>query len=358
MLEKKKEMCILVSIIIPAYNAEKYIEETLDSILQQTYTDFEIILVDDGSKDNTIKIMQNYQTGEKAIEKNIKITVISGCHEGAAAARNKGMEIAVGQYFLFFDSDDIMQPGYLYEMVKHIDDENIDMVIGRAEKIDENGNQLEEPPKIINMAWEGNYSTENIYDLSEIGDYADTVTGTKLYKSSIIFSHGLTFDNVKIADDVAFFLKYAYFCNNIYVTNDAVMKYRIVSGSLSHNASNDDLEVIDSFKAAEQYISKMPGIRPRTFYYLIQNMKIKDYYAWSLHYISPSASSRTLRKRLFKKFHKEILKEGKKYKKYLSEKRKREVREAEKRYRLRFLYLNGLYIAIKRKRKIKESEYI
>ena len=59
-------MCILVSIIIPAFNAEKYIEETLDSILQQTYTDFEIILVDDGSEDNTIKIMQNYQTGEKA----------------------------------------------------------------------------------------------------------------------------------------------------------------------------------------------------------------------------------------------------------------------------------------------------
>ncbi len=56
----------MVSIIIPAFNAEKYIEETLDSILQQTYTDFEIILVDDGSEDNTIKIMQNYQTGKSA----------------------------------------------------------------------------------------------------------------------------------------------------------------------------------------------------------------------------------------------------------------------------------------------------
>ena len=62
-------MCILVSIIIPAFNAEKYIEETLDSILQQTYTDFEIILVDDGSEDNTIKIMQNYQTGGKSAQK-------------------------------------------------------------------------------------------------------------------------------------------------------------------------------------------------------------------------------------------------------------------------------------------------
>lgn len=63
--KKKKEMCILVSIIIPAFNAEKYIEETLDSILQQTYHNFEIILVDDGSDDNTMNIMQEYQSGQK-----------------------------------------------------------------------------------------------------------------------------------------------------------------------------------------------------------------------------------------------------------------------------------------------------
>ena len=83
-------MCILVSIIIPAFNAEKYIEETLDSILQQTYTDFEIILVDDGSEDNTIKIMQNYQTGEKAPKNKINITKATVYNEGASCAKNKG----------------------------------------------------------------------------------------------------------------------------------------------------------------------------------------------------------------------------------------------------------------------------
>lgn len=352
-------MCILVSIIIPAFNAEKYIEETLDSILQQTYHNFEIILVDDGSDDNTMNIMQEYQSGQKRkAGQNIRITMVTGNHSGAATARNQGMSVALGEYFLFFDADDIMTPDYLENMVKHMDDAEVDMVIGHAEKIDKDGKLLEMPPKIISIVWEGIYNTDNIFDLIEIGNYADTVTGTKLYKSNIILNHNLTFDDVKVADDVAFFLKYAYFCSYIYVSDNAVMKYRIASGSLSHNASNDDLDVINSFKAAEQYICRMPGLRPRSFNYLLQNMKIKDYYAWSLHYMSPAISSRTLRKRLFKRFHKEIIKEGKRYKKYLNHSRREEVKKAEKRYKLRFWYLNRLYIAIKRKKKIKESEYI
>ena len=67
-------MCILVSIIIPAFNAEKYIEETLDSILQQTYHNFEIILVDDGSDDNTMNIMQEYQSGQKRSAVCVKLS--------------------------------------------------------------------------------------------------------------------------------------------------------------------------------------------------------------------------------------------------------------------------------------------
>ena len=126
----------------------------------------------------------------------------------------------------------------------------------------------------------------------------------------------------------------------------------------SNDTSNDDLDVIKSFRNIEKYLASIPGIKDDSFNYLLQNMKIKDYYAWSLHYISPSASSRTLRKRLFKKFHREILKDGKKYKKYLSTGRLTELEETEKRYRLSFLYLSSIYIAFKRKTKRKESEYI
>lgn len=348
----------MISIIIPAYNAEKYIKETLDSIISQDYKDFEIILVDDGSTDNTASIMQDYQAGKQNDERSVKITVMHTAHNGVASARNIGMSIAIGQYFMFFDADDIMEPECLDEMAGCIEYEDVDMVIGQSLKIDENGNALDSPPAILSLPWEGRYNTDNPINLRTIGDYADTVTGTKLYKSSIILNNRLAFDNVKIADDVAFFLKYIYFCSSIYVLNDVLVKYRVTSGSLTHNASNDDLDVIKSFKNIERYLAAIPGIKDDSFNYLLQNMKIKDYYAWSLHYISPSASSRTLRKRLFKKFHKELLKDGKKYKKYLSVDRLAELEEAEKRYRLSFLYLSCIYIAFKRKTKSKESEYI
>ena len=214
----------MISIIIPAYNAEKYIKETLDSIIAQDYKDFEIILVDDGSTDNTASIMQDYQSGKQSNENDIQIIIMHTSHNGVASARNIGMSVATGQYFMFFDADDIMEPCCLDEMVGCIEYEEVDMVIGQSSKIDENGDPLSLPPAISSLPWEGRYNTNNVISLRDIGDYADTVTGTKLYKSSIILNNRLTFDNVKIADDVAFILKYVYFCCSIYLLNYVVVK--------------------------------------------------------------------------------------------------------------------------------------
>ena len=91
----------MISIIIPAYNAEKYIKETLDSIIAQDYKDFEIILVDDGSTDNTASIMQDYQSGKQSNENDIQIIIMHTSHNGVASARNIGMSVATGQYFMF-----------------------------------------------------------------------------------------------------------------------------------------------------------------------------------------------------------------------------------------------------------------
>lgn len=91
---------VKISIIIPVYNVEKYLHECLDSIINQTFTDIEIICVDDGSTDKSSEILEEYEQKDK------RFTVISQPNKGVSAARNRGMQQAKGKYIMFVDSDD------------------------------------------------------------------------------------------------------------------------------------------------------------------------------------------------------------------------------------------------------------
>lgn len=100
----KKE---LLSVIIPAYNAEKYIKRCLESVFRQTYTNYEVIVIDDGSTDATKAIL------DKIVGENQRLSVYSTVHLGVSAARNKGLEVARGDYIAFVDADDEVSPFYL-----------------------------------------------------------------------------------------------------------------------------------------------------------------------------------------------------------------------------------------------------
>lgn len=103
------------SIIIPAYNAEAYLKRCLDSILSQNYSDYEVIVIDDGSTDGTASILKQYP----------QVKIISQTNHGMASARNRGMEMAQGDYILFVDSDDRLCPNALAILVPHLDGEDI-----------------------------------------------------------------------------------------------------------------------------------------------------------------------------------------------------------------------------------------
>ena len=103
-----------VSIIVPVYQVEKYIRQCIDSILAQTFTDFELILVDDGSKDNSGKICDEYA------EKDKRIRVIHKENDGLSGARNKGLDNASGNYFMFVDGDDYISPNMAECLYKKI----------------------------------------------------------------------------------------------------------------------------------------------------------------------------------------------------------------------------------------------
>lgn len=110
----------LVSIIMPAYNAEKYIKESIESVLAQTYKNWELIIIDDCSKDGTINIIKQYQIFDN------RIRVISlKCNAGVADARNRGMELAKGRYIAFLDSDDLWLDIKLEEQIRFMQQKQI-----------------------------------------------------------------------------------------------------------------------------------------------------------------------------------------------------------------------------------------
>lgn len=110
-----------VSIIVPVYNVEKYLRECLDSILDQTFKDFELILVDDGSNDKSGEICDEYA------EVHSNITVVHQKNQGQAAARNKGVKISKADWIMFVDSDDVIHPQLLQFLIKSTEEENVNI---------------------------------------------------------------------------------------------------------------------------------------------------------------------------------------------------------------------------------------
>lgn len=113
---------MLVSIIIPIYNNDKYLEKCLDSVLQQKYDSMEIILVDDGSTDDSLLICKEYAKNDK------RIKVIENPHMGSIEARRSGMLAATGQYCMFVDSDDWIADDLLSSLGAYIEDGSFDMI--------------------------------------------------------------------------------------------------------------------------------------------------------------------------------------------------------------------------------------
>ena len=104
----------LVSILTPAYNSAAYVAETVESVRQQTCTDFELLIVDDGSTDDTLEIVQALAAGDA------RVKILPSPHAGPAVARNIGLQHASGQFLALLDSDDVWDPSYLSLSLIHI----------------------------------------------------------------------------------------------------------------------------------------------------------------------------------------------------------------------------------------------
>lgn len=172
-------MSCMISVIVPVYQVEKYLRRCVDSILNQTFEDYEVILVDDGSKDSSGKICDEYS----ALDTRIK--VIHQENRGLSGARNTGIAAAKGEWIIFVDSDDYIAENMLNDLYKAVTDNNVLMAICNFQCIDDAGNDTGESngSPIQNVCVDAKSLLERIY---EKGGWFYVVAWNKIYHRSLL----------------------------------------------------------------------------------------------------------------------------------------------------------------------------
>ena len=229
-------MMSLVSIIIPTYNRAHIIGETLDSIIAQTYTNWECIIVDDGSTDNTENLIPNYIKKDKRFSfyhrpKNRK--------KGGNAARNFGFEQSKGELIQWFDSDDLMHPKLIEKKVKKLDNESFDYCLCRM------GAFYMKNSKIIIR------NTSNIVSNNLLLDYLKKRiaigTPTVLWRRSSIDENNIFDESLNQSQDLEFNSRMLYSNTNACTINEVLIYYRVDGESISNQLRNDIEQFLDSF---------------------------------------------------------------------------------------------------------------
>ncbi len=210
------------SIIIPVYNAEKYIEETILSVLNQTYENWELILINDGSNDNTEGIIQHYLT-------NTKIHYYRQNNSGVSAARNFGYSQSKGKYISFLDADDVWNSSNLEEKIFFLKKEPIDAVYSNCDLIDENSVNT-------NKTLTGS-KVPSLNDILTIkGNYITAPSGI-IFKKEIFDTIGMFDTNLSNNADQDIWIRLLANNFKLELINKSLWKYRVHLNNMSKNIS-------------------------------------------------------------------------------------------------------------------------
>lgn len=223
-----------LSIIVPIYNIEKYLPQCIESILEQSFNDFELILVNDGSPDNCPSICDYYA----ALDNRIK--VIHKKNGGLSDARNAGIDVALGKYLFFVDGDDYMKELTLQKIMQPIqgNNNNIDMLIFPLIKTYPNGQEITEYLPINSE--QQLLDQSNMLDKMIISRTNFWGVSKNVYRRSIIEKNKLHFKlNLIGAEDCEFFMRYTHHCRGFLLINSPVINYRVErEGSITNVMSS------------------------------------------------------------------------------------------------------------------------
>lgn len=242
-----------VSIIIPVYNVEKYIRECLDSIINQTYTNLEIILVDDESKDSSGAICDEYAL------KDSRIRVVHKVNGGAASARNVALDLVTGDYISFVDSDDYVEHNYIELLVYNLEEHNADISICSYYDLYTN--------KSIHHNLEDKTFTNVQYLQNFLTDWTSGILWNKLFKKEVL--HNIYFIEGRRIDDEFFTYRGVLNSKSIIRFNIPLIYYRQRKSSVMQNDKNKQLILRDRMDYMIQRYKDVSSLYPelkQTYY--------------------------------------------------------------------------------------------
>lgn len=205
-----------ISVIIPLYNVEQYVSRCLESIINQTYKNLEILVIDDGSTDNSLQVAKSFEL------KDDRVKVISHLNGGVSKARNKGLEIATGDFIAFVDSDDYLKLNMYETLIENIGDADL-IVCGYSSKIDSDINESSKKNKKTILL--GEQCVDYLFQMQDADSSVKAVViWNKLYKKTVFntLRYNLRY---KRAEDEEIIFKILLECSKMVVINDQLYHY-------------------------------------------------------------------------------------------------------------------------------------
>lgn len=237
----------LVSVIVPVYNAEKYLSQCLDSIVDQSLSRIEIVLVDDGSFDSSPELLARYA------EKDKRVRVIRSQNKGAGAARNEGLAIASGKYLSFLDADDFFEADMLEAAFNAAERDCADVVAFGGWLYDEEGNANRQASWFFrrdgmpSSCFSPKEASGVLFDL--FGNY----TWNKLFKRDFILAKGIKFQEIERTNDLLFTCSALFLARKITALDKAFVHYRVTNhSSLQSTNDRSPLCFVSAFRALKE----------------------------------------------------------------------------------------------------------
>lgn len=252
-----------VSIIVPVYNVEKYISECITSLIEQTYENIEIIIINDGSTDKSKEICQELK------EKDERIIFITKHNSGVSDTRNIGISKSTGDYIVFVDSDDYIDKHYIEEMVKGMKEEEfIDMAVCNYVELYKNVLLHGSSNLTDNLIITNKEAINDIYKLKSFGGYL----WNKIFKNDIIRKYNIRFNKeIHMCEDMLFLLTYLSECNHIKRIPKELYFYRMRKSSMVWNKNEIKYKTLYNAYNQMYKIIYKNDVKMDYFYYMVLN---------------------------------------------------------------------------------------